>query len=70
MKSNYKMKYIELPLSVFAVQYPAEYMHIVSNNYLPVDAVFDSRYIVRLRFSGSGGFSFEVGFANDSWYIN
>ena len=69
MKSNIKMKYVEMPLSVFASQYPHQYFDLVSKGMLPIDALFDSRYIVRVKLDGSGG-SFEIGFASDEWAIS
>lgn len=64
MKSNYKMKYIQLPLSVFASQYPDRYVRLVERRLLPPDALFDERYIVRIQ-----GSQFEVGYATDDWFI-
>ena len=69
MKSNYKMKYVELPLSVFAAQYPAQFFALLSHK-LPPDAIFDSRYIVRLQITSDGGFNLEVGYSDDEWIIS
>lgn len=69
MKSNYRMKYIEMPLSVFASQYPAEYFYMVSSGLLSPVLIHDSKYVVRLQLSG-GGFNVEIGYSNDDWFIN
>lgn len=70
MKSNYKTKYIQLPLAVFASRYPAQYLAMVSHRLIPPDALFDNRYIVRLQLSSSGGFNVEFGYAEDEWIIS
>lgn len=69
MKSNFKTKYIELPLAVFASQYPGEFMELVSRKLLSPDSLFDSRYIVRLQPAGSGNFRCEIGYAEDKWIV-
>lgn len=69
MKSRLNVKYIEMPLSVFAVNYSTQYFDMVSKRVIPVDAVFDNRYIVRMKCDGSGG-AIEIGFASDEWIIS
>lgn len=69
MTSNYNTKYIQLPLSVFAVEFPADYVDLVTHRGLPADALFDDRYIVRIKLYKSGGHSIEVGYATDDWVI-
>ena len=39
MKSHVNVKYIEMPLSVFAVKYSMQYFDMVSKRLIPVDAV-------------------------------
>lgn len=69
MKSNYKTNYIQLPLSAFAVEFPADYVDLVTRRGLPADALFDNKYIVRIKLHNSGGYSIEVGYATDDWFI-
>lgn len=68
MKSHVNIKYIEMPLSVFAVKYSAKYFELLSKGFLPPDALFDERYIVRIK-CGSAGGAIEIGWGSDDWNI-
>lgn len=68
MKSRVNVNYLEMPLSVFAVKYSTQYFDMVSKRVIPVDALFDNRYVVRMKCDGSGG-AIEIGFASDDWHI-
>jgi len=67
MKSRVNVNYLEMPLSVFASKYPSVYFDLVSRKIISTDALFDNRYIVRIKLGGSG--AIEVGWASDDWQI-
>lgn len=77
MKSNYdkqiklnQVNYLELPLTVFASQFPAQYMDLITNRHFPVDAIFDRDYIVRMKQFPDGRFCIEIGYRSDDWTMS
>ncbi len=69
MKSNLKVNYIEMPLYVFATKYPKEFFKFTSTGMITKNAVFDNRYIVRLKIDSSGIRAIEIGWGSDDWKI-